>query len=365
MATPDILDFEALLSPLSDESPTGIDIRADDSPTSPFYAIKDARNEASRDERIAEREEDDAFNAERAWRPVTELAPKILTEVSKDLEVVAWYIEALLRTDGFAGLRDGFRLAREISSTFWDDLYPRPDEEGLLTRVYPITRLNGEGGDGLLILPIRKSPITEGQSVGPFASWQFAQALELDQLEPEKKEQRLESGATSREMFDSAIRETGLDFFRDLRDDISGAIEEFELLSTVLDEKCGVDSPPSANIREVLQYCQGVFNEITRDLVLDAVEESPEAESGGGGQGATAGGPTLSNRDEAFQTLLQVSEYFRKAEPHSPISYALKQAVRWGRMPLPELMSELIPDETARGQLFRLTGIKSTDETND
>ena len=65
----------------------------------------------------------------------------------------------------------------------------------------------------------------------------------------------------------------------------------------------------------------------------------------------------VETRQEAFQTLLRVSEYFRQAEPHSPISYALEQVVRWGRMSLPELLSELVADRSAREEIFRRAGI--------
>ena len=44
------------------------------------------------------------------WRPVAEKATKILGEQSKDLEVCAYLIEALVRMHGLAGMRDGYRL---------------------------------------------------------------------------------------------------------------------------------------------------------------------------------------------------------------------------------------------------------------
>ena len=62
-------------------------------------------------------------------------------------------------------------------------------------------------------------------------------------------------------------------------------------------------------------------------------------------------------RQEAIQTLLRVAEYFRRAEPHSPISYALEQVVRWGHMSLPELLAELVSDRSAREEIFRRAGI--------
>ena len=70
----------------------------------------------------------------------------------------------------------------------------------------------------------------------------------------------------------------------------------------------------------------------------------------------------MQTREEAFRALLQVAEFFKRTEPHSPISYGLEQAVRWGRMPLPDLWAELIPEESARLQLFKLVGIQPPGE---
>jgi type VI secretion system protein ImpA len=70
----------------------------------------------------------------------------------------------------------------------------------------------------------------------------------------------------------------------------------------------------------------------------------------------------LVTRDDALNALLQVADYFRRTEPHSPVSYSLEQAVRWGRMSLPELLAELIPDEAARTQLSLRAGIPKPGE---
>ena len=42
----------------------------------------------------------------------------------------------------------------------------------------------------------------------------------------------------------------------------------------------------------------------------------------------------IRTREDAFRTLLKVAEFFRKTEPHSPISYTLEELVRRGRLPL-------------------------------
>ena len=59
-----------------------------------------------------------------------------------------------------------------------------------------------------------------------------------------------------------------------------------------------------------------------------------------------------------MRALTQVAQYLRRTEPHSPISYAVEQCVRWGSMSLPELLREILADEGARSQLFQRVGIR-------
>lgn len=52
---------------------------------------------------------------------------------------------------------------------------------------------------------------------------------------------------------------------------------------------------------------------------------------------------TLQSRKAALNLLSKLAEFFRKTEPHSPISYSLQQAIRWADLSLPELLEELVP----------------------
>ena len=66
----------------------------------------------------------------------------------------------------------------------------------------------------------------------------------------------------------------------------------------------------------------------------------------------------IHTREDALEALDKVAEYFRKTEPHSIIPFSLDQVIRWGRLSLPDLLAELIPDEAPRKNLFKQVGIK-------
>ncbi len=365
MASQENLDFEALLTPIEGENAAGENLRDDASPTSVYYQVKDARSAARAAERNMEMDEEPSGFLDE-WRTILELSPDVIATRSKDLEIAAWLTEALLRAHGFAGLRDGFRLMHGMVENFWDDLYPLEDEDGLETKVAPVTGLNGDGGDGTLIQPIRKVLITQGGSDVPYAFWQYEQAGELAKVADEEKRQaRIDAGALTMEQMTRAVAETPTGFYSELMSDLNACMEEFAKLNALLDEKCGMDAPPASNIRNLLQGIHDEVGFLAKDKLLT---DAPAEESAGDGEAVPAGtavaggaGPAvpgaINSREDAFNTLLKVAEFFRRTEPHSTLSYTLEEMVRRARMPLSDLLVELIPDEEARRGFLMRAGI--------
>src|SRR5579872_1367199 len=124
------LDFDSLLVPLGGEAGVGEDLRLDSSPFSFYYRVKDARSRARAAERALVMQGDEAAETP-DWAPVLDLAPKVIAGKAKDLEIAAYLIEALVRAQGFAGLREGFQLARRLLQTFGKNAFPHPDEDGV------------------------------------------------------------------------------------------------------------------------------------------------------------------------------------------------------------------------------------------
>lgn len=371
MVTPAILDVDQLVQPLSGDSPTGEDLRRDPSPMSVYYQVKDARSAARATERQNLMNGDDAAAAD--WRPVLTLAPDVLGQRSKDLEVAAYFLEALVREKGFPGLRDGFRLVKELVSAYGESLYPQPDEDGIETLVAPLTGLNGEDGEGTLIQPIRSVAITDRTSVGEFGTADHIQALELERLTPDQRERRVEQGGVTLSDFRVAVGESAPEFYRDLFDDLGGCLTEYGELVAVLDTTYGSSAPPTSNIRKALEEVRDTIKSVAGDKLAalaphddepELVSEATGDASAGGSDSANASAApvkrdVIENREDAFRQLLKVADFFRRTEPHSPLSYALERIVRWGRLPLPELMKELVNDDSAVSSMFKLVGIES------
>lgn len=345
---------------------TGIDLRTSDEYLSLYYEIKDARNTARNIERKNQLDEED-IDPHKHWRTVCKLGQEILESKSKDLEIACWLTESWLRLYGFNGLIQGFNLLEKLIGKYQLKLYPRPDEEGLETTLAALTGLNGLDNDGSLIQPIRNQYITDGYNHGPYALWQYQQSLENSKIKDINiLQKKVEAGAVIPSMINKALEETNVDFYRELKEDINQTIIQFNQLQTVLDKTYGKDQPPSSKIKNILEdFKQHIIFithsqpyaaelEIKREVKL---EKQPE-----GGESKQLIEYNLNansemNRELALAELAKISAFFKKTEPHSPLSYAIDRIIRWGNLPLPELMHELIKDAGAKQGFFDLTGL--------
>jgi type VI secretion system protein ImpA len=301
------------------------------------------------------------------------LTSEIIARHSKDMWIAAWLIESLTRLQGFAGVRDGFRLARELAEKYWEGIHPRPDEDGYSTTMAQLTGLNGDESEGALIAPLYRIPIVSPRDQRGLSIADYLSALELDKIaDADKRAQRIAQGAVSMNVFDKALHETPPEFFKTLLEDIQLAIDEFFRLSETLEAKCGTSpdgypaAPPTSAIRNALVDVRDRVQSLAGGMLGTGSSETAGGTNEESGpttaQGVAGTSKKGMNRDEAFRQLLQVAEFFRRTEPHSPVSYALEQAVRWGRMPLPELLSELISDSGMREDLFRRMGIPNKEK---
>jgi type VI secretion system protein ImpA len=357
------VDLEALSAPIAGAAPAGPDLRDPGSAQSSYIAIKDARAAARNVERRADEDGQLATGFPPEWRKVFQLTQDSLQRESKDLEVACWLVEALVRARGFAGLRDGFALLNRLVDKYWGTLHSLKDEQGMATFVFPLTMLNGEDRDGTLIQPINKVPLTSGGDAS-FAAYHYKQALALGQVtDKATRERRLASGIPTVEAFELAVKSSPKGFLRALWTNLQASLTELEALRALLDAKCGKAVPPVSRIREALEGVQDILRPYAPPPEVattgnGATPPGGEKDASGESPAEPAMTATISSREDALRLLARASAYFRTAEPHSPLAFALDDLIRRARMTLPELLTELLPDANARRMFLTSAGIK-------
>jgi type VI secretion system protein ImpA len=368
--TAQIVDVEGLLKPISEDAPAGADPRADTSTSSLYYRTKDARNAA----RSAERASVEIGSPPpEEWDIVLETAMDILANHAKDLEIASWLVEALVRRHGFEGLRDGLNLLGGIASNFWGTCFPELDEDGVEGKVSSVAGLSGSGAVGTLIQPVRLTPLTHG-SMGNFSLWSYEQATDLEKVtDPNRKKARIDAGSVTMEQFVQSVAETQPTEFHEKVEVVGECLRALKTMSDAFDAVAGTDSPPISGLRELLEQINSSIRHFAAEkLAAAAYAISSKEEAAGPTETVTATDGSVStvpvrraegysSREEALSDLVKIATYFRKTEPHSPISYTLEEAVRRARMTLPELLSELSADPAHIQRILMAAGIRNVE----
>jgi type VI secretion system protein ImpA len=360
-----------LLSPIPQEPPCGGSLRYD-----PIYT----------DIRLA-REEDDPNLPMRQWeRPLKKAdwafietqCVQALTQKSKDLQLVAWLTEAWMRLYGLHGLASGLKLMHDLTLAFWGDIHPQITDGDAEARKAPFEWLSESLAVSLKIHVVMMTILERSPSRITLVEWDRLTAEDVhaqDILQPKKdnssSETQLEPISRS-ELMSLAQSPLHADSLLLQSSQVRECIQIVENLKKFLDEKLAMDAPNLSKLMACLTAFDRTFSALTATLIKNRLSNtSPLA-----AQAATLpaeGLPTMQEqgeshlesspvvqtgqwrtREEAYATLEAVANYLQHREPHSPTPYLIQKAVRWGRLPLPELMKEIMREE---GDLNRMSNL--------
>ncbi|MDO6782825.1 type VI secretion system protein TssA [Neptunomonas phycophila] len=370
------MDFSAALTPINADVKAGFDIRNHPEYADAFYELRDLRNAIRAQERRALSLED-LYALGSEWKQVQTACVDILATQSKDVEVLAWLAEATIRVDGFVGLAEVFDVIDQTLREYWGGIYPLPDEEGISATLFPLTGLNGDNGEGTLVMPIRMASVITTPAGEMISGWDYIKACDLAQLTDDSKRQRkIDDGIKTIDQLQQLMQGTDSAQIKTTARAIDACKQNFASIDDFLQDQCGYDSPPTSAIKNVLSTAWDALAAIARidtSILEDpkpAEEEAseleddsdkPEVRSSKSAQNTVVQfRPEAyypSSREEALIMVSRLSAFFRDTEPHSPLSYQMERVERWGRMGLAELMDELLDDDTTRHQFFRLIGL--------
>ncbi len=372
LAYQDLPAVEALLAPIADDaSGVGADLRASGDE---YLALKDLRNEARLAEREALKAEDEQDAplqvAHREWASLVELGAQALAGSTKDLEIGCWVCEGLVRTEGFPGLAYGLELLAGLVEQYWDaGLYPAEEEEGVEDRIAPLAGLLGRDGQGVLVQPVKMLPVSDRSDLPLAALWTFelANAPIPSTQDPDTRERLVARQAEQLDSINIAIKTSSLAFLKEVHASALQALASLDRLMDALDSKTGVGrfgsqvSTPLQAIVELIE--QKVGHLFTTESDASGSDGDAVVAAGGGSTGG--GGGPVTSRNQALETVLHVADYFERHEPQSMIAHSLRDVVRRARMPLVDLLAELLPDDAQRSEFLQRAGIKSESASSD
>ncbi len=370
MASETILALEELLTPIPGDNPCGANLL--------YSGLHDQIREARRAEADLPQGEWARDVKAADWAQVRDLAAKALTTQTKDLQVAAWLAEALVKLHGFAGLLDGLKLMRGLLAGFWDNIYPEADDGDLEARANALSFL-----DSRTAFTLKEVPITHSMTVPNCSYFQWEESRrydipeDLSQLDSDAIEKvnqlRMEAGREHRvtsEHWRSAKNDSSRAYYEGIYAQLKDCMAEFTALDQVMDEQFQRQTPGLDELKKSLENVTSLIEKTVREKrMLEPDESGPEeaadteAAAGDTAQPGGAAGP-IRNRQDALKRLAEVVEYFRRAEPHSPVSYLVERAIRWGQMPLEVWLREVVKERQVLGQLCDTLGLETPPDTD-
>jgi type VI secretion system protein ImpA len=345
MATEPLIALDELLQPIPGDDPAGESV-----PFAQRAELDEMRKEINPndfDPKDPLRPTDTKYAD---WKGIVRKTGDALKKQSKDLLLGARLVEALTKLQGYAGYADGIVLMRRLLEECWDRLHPTIEDGDVEVRAGQFNWLGDDGRGARFPYTLRTVPLFtfEGEPVSQF-DWKKAQ---------EGK------GRFKPDQVEKAMAEATRERVHELATDLDRAMEETAALLKTLNDRLGSAAPGLNDIRAVLAETATLVKGLLQRKggPIQAAAEAPAGagEEGTNGQAASGPGRRATTRADIYAQLAQSADQLAELEPHSPIPFLIRRAVRLGQLPFPELMREMMRPDLQAGldELDRELGIQ-------
>lgn len=382
------MDYNALLQPISPDSASGVYLKSDrtvyrnlrnyfNTAQSSFRRLIETPDSSS-DEVLFQENLDN-------WQQLADECWSTLTEKSKDIEIYGWWLMSLtFQRQGLTKTAQGLETLPAFIQQFWPNVHPKLPDDKLKTteaeqqlaeraeiQLRPLIQLLGESeGSGLLYMPLQMMSL-----VGDIDHSAYLSANKTGKLD-ELKAQAIQDFP--------AVKADVIQTITDL-DQAINAVTQLDAWLNATCSQLGLANITGRFLKTSLQNCLDAIKYLVGESfprwpldpapeTVTQVQEVQPQNTATAEPATTAPSaitealvmtPTqLQGRDQAFQELRRIADYFAQTEPHSPVSYLLEKAIRWGYLPLPELMQELMEgNEKVLNHVNLITGIDSAKAT--
>jgi len=352
------MDLAALLAPIREDAPCGDDY----SFSIEFDQIKRAREED--DPHLSQGEWATALKVA-DWPVVVEQSTEVLQHKSKDIRAASWLIEGLAHVQGYQGMADGCELLSQLCDRYWTQLYPLAEDGDQELRIGAFTHFVATS-----VHLVRSIPITQGNSVA-YSCADYDNALRFENLASKTPDLRdgLPDHKVTLEKFTASQHKTPRGFYEALQTDFAAAQAAWKHLAATIDAHLGIEGPSFTVVFDAFALAGRVMQRLFKEagLLVEAADTDftqMPADVASAPAIAVHTGP-IANRAQALQQLQQVADFFRRTEPHSPVSYLASRAVQWGNMPLHEWLRTVIKDGGTLAQIEELLGMGVTPKNDE
>ncbi len=333
-------ELEALLAPVSPETPCGGDLEYD-----PAYLELDRISQIKPEQQIGSTiipaEEPD-------WKVVRKKATELLTR-TKDLRVACHLTNALLRTDAWGGFALGLGVLRGLVERYWPALFPAldPDDGDPQVRITSVLSIASDR----TLATMRAMPLVASRPVGKFS----IKDLEIAAGDVPPDKDAKEGSVPTTASIDGVVLNCDLPLLADATAALKECVDMLAGLEAGFAAQVEASRTPNFNKVAALLKKAHTFLASKLALRAPAPAAAGEANAEGGGPvieqpkapGASFTGGIFS-RDDVLRAMESISAYYAKHEPTSPIPMLLGRCKRLVTMDFIDIVREVVPDAMAQ-----------------
>jgi type VI secretion system protein ImpA len=284
------------------------------------------------------------------WKKVAELSISSLKTDSKDLQLVAWLMEALCAQKGFAGILEGIIVLRSFLESFWNSCFPRNNKnESNDERKFRILDWIYESlAKKALFIPFVK--IDDDTNINLY---QYEYALEMKTLASRHQQNVVtvadmdhKNGKKTIEELKNSVSQTtknGNSEFFFLHNAINEEIEK--LVQTI----SKISKNLSASVfKKLIASMDKIHTLLNTHQMLDNPEKI-DAKIADNNREITSSVP----REELYIELSRIKGKLENLEKHSPSHYLLQLVLMWKDKELFEIITDLKTGSTEAHKLLR------------
>lgn len=274
------------------------------------------------------------------WREIRDRSLEVLAQ-SRDLRVLAHLAAAALHTEGLGSFGQTLAAAKSWLTTWWDQVYPRIDEDAILRR----NALNGLADRVAVVDGLRRAPLLVHRQLGTYS----IRDIEIAQghLTPGPDEQPRDASH-----LDALMAAIETESLQATAAQVRGAIESFRAIEATMRDHGGSEATPdfSAPLQLLARTQVLLDGQLATRAPADAAQSAADAGTDGGGRSAGVRAGTIGTRDDAMRTLDAVAAFFRANEPSSPVPLFIERAKRLVGKDFLAVLEDVIPDSVAQAK---------------
>lgn len=343
-----LVNVESLLAPLASDAPCGENLEYDAAFTA-FERALQGKPEVQYGATLVAAEPPD-------WKAARTQALALFSR-TRDLRVAVPLAQTLLHTDGLDGFADGLRVVAGLLQSAWADLHPKLDPQDGNDPTMRVNSLAALCDADSTLKAVRDACLVSSRVHGRFS------LRDIDLASGEAAE-----GVSRPELatIDAAFMDADLDALQAATAALAAAIEQSTLIENTLQSHVGAARALDlAPLRTLLSRARAVVEErigrrADAPVAVQAAGAAGEAAAAVGARGAMAG--DIGSRDDVIRLLDRICEYYRQAEPSSPVPLMLKRARRLVPMGFHEIIADLAPD--GLGQVEKILGVSGSDSAS-